>query len=51
MISVNDPNWKELAAAGWLVVRYTRQWLHYGTLGFTILCTLVAAAIGLAAQQ
>lgn len=48
---MEDLNWKELAATAWLVVRYTRHWLHYGTLAFTILCALVAAAIGLAAQQ
>ncbi len=31
-----------------LIVRYTRQWLHYGTIAFVVLCTLVGAVRGLA---
>jgi hypothetical protein len=30
----------------WLVVRYTRRWLHYGVIGFTVLCSLIAAVRG-----
>ena len=33
-----------------LVVRYTRLWLHYGAIGFVVLCTLVGAIRGVAGQ-
>ena len=30
-----------------LVVRFTRNWIHYGFLGHTVLCVLIAAVEGL----
>ena len=30
-----------------LVVRFTRNWIHYGFLGHTVLCILIAAVEGL----
>lgn len=30
----------------WLVVRYTRRWLHYGLIGFAVACALIAAVEG-----
>jgi hypothetical protein len=30
-----------------LVVRFTRNWIHYGFLGHTVVCILVAAVEGL----
>lgn len=30
-----------------LVIRYTRNWLHYGLIGHIVVCTLVAAVEGL----
>lgn len=42
--------WKLMAESGWLVVRYTRHWLHYGTVCFACLCSLIAAIEGLAAK-
>jgi hypothetical protein len=29
------------------VVRFTRNWIHYGFLGHTIVCVLIAALEGL----
>ena len=40
---------KTLAAAASdarLVLRYTRKWLQYGWIGFTILCAAIAAVRG-----
>jgi len=31
----------------YLVIRFTRQWIHYGFLAHTSLCVLVAAVEGL----
>ncbi len=31
-----------------LIVRYTRQWLHYGTIGFVVVLTLIGAVRGIA---
>lgn len=28
------------------VVRYTRNWLHYGVIAFIVLCSLIAALRG-----
>jgi len=33
-----------------LVLRFTRHWIHYGFIGHTILCVLVAAAEGVLRQ-
>jgi len=30
-----------------LVARFTRNWIHYGFLGHTVLCVLIAAVEGL----
>ena len=30
-----------------LVVRFTRHWIHYGLLGHTVLCIVIAAVKGL----
>ena len=30
-----------------LVIRFTRHWIHYGFLGHTFLCVLIAAVEGL----
>ena len=30
-----------------LVVRFTRNWIHYGFLGHTVICVLIAALEGL----
>jgi len=30
-----------------LVVRFTRNWIHYGLLGHTVVCILIAAVEGL----
>ncbi len=29
-----------------LLVRYTRHWLHYGVITFTVLCSVIAALRG-----
>jgi hypothetical protein len=29
-----------------LVIRYTRRWIHYGLLGHSVICTLIAAIEG-----
>jgi hypothetical protein len=29
-----------------LVMRYTRRWIHYGLLGHSIVCTVIAAVEG-----
>jgi len=34
----------------WLIVRFTRHWVHYGWIGFTVVATLVAAVEGLFAR-
>jgi hypothetical protein len=34
----------------WLVVRYTRRWLHYGVIAFAVLCSLIAAVRGALAR-
>lgn len=31
----------------WLVVRFTRHWVHYGWITFTVGATLIAAVEGL----
>jgi hypothetical protein len=31
----------------YLVMRYTRHWIHYGILTHIVLCTTIAAAKGL----
>lgn len=41
--------WQALLDA-WLVVRYTRHWVHYGWIAFVILCALIGAVRGLAGQ-
>ena len=33
-----------------LVVRYTRHWLHYGTITFVVVCAVVGAIRGVAGQ-
>ncbi len=33
-----------------LVLRYTRQWIHYGSITFVTFCTLVGAVRGLAGK-
>ncbi len=30
----------------WMVVRYMRNWLHYGVITFAVLCSLIAAVRG-----
>jgi hypothetical protein len=45
-MSFRDPRWRQAMQDTWLVVRYTRHWLHYGVMTFTVLCSLVAAARG-----
>jgi hypothetical protein len=30
-----------------LIVHFTRNWLHYGTLGFVFGCTFIAAVRGI----
>jgi len=30
-----------------LVLRFTRNWIHYGFLGHTVVCVVIAAAKGL----
>ena len=30
-----------------LVARFTRNWIHYGFLGHTVICVLIAAVEGL----
>jgi hypothetical protein len=30
-----------------LIARFTRNWIHYGFLGHTVLCVLIAAIEGL----
>ncbi len=32
-----------------LIIRYTRHWLHYGIIVFTLLCSIIAAVRGFAA--
>ena len=49
-MSIHDQRFKQALTDAWLVVRYTRQWLHYGVIVFTIFCSLIAAARGLAMQ-
>ena len=34
-----------------LVIRYTRYWLHYGIILFTLLCSIIAAVRGVAAAS
>ncbi len=34
----------------WLVVRFTRHWIHYGWMTFTVLATLIAAVEGVFAR-
>ena len=34
----------------WLIVRFTRHWVHYGWIAFTVTATLVAAVEGLFAR-
>ena len=43
-----SPEEAHLAMEAWLVVRYTRHWLHYGVIGFAVVCTVVAALKGMA---
>jgi len=33
-----------------LVIHFTRNWIHYGSMAFVVLLVLVAAARGLAAR-
>ncbi len=35
-----------LAGETWTVIRYTRHWIHYGLISFTILCSVIAALRG-----
>jgi hypothetical protein len=35
-----------LPSEAWLVVRYTRLFLHYGLIGFAVLCGVIAALRG-----
>ena len=35
-----------LAGETWTVIRYTRHWIHYGLIAFTILCSVIAALRG-----
>ena len=39
--------WGEVLNPG-LVIRYTRLWLHYGSIAFVVFCTVVGAVRGLA---
>ena len=43
-----SPEEAHLATEAWLVVRYTRHWLHYGIIGFVVACAGVAALKGMA---
>lgn len=49
-MNLRDPRLQQALADARLIIRYTRHWLHYGVIAFTILCSLVAAARGLATQ-
>jgi hypothetical protein len=31
-----------------LILRYTRHWIHYGSIAFAVICTLIAALRGIA---
>ena len=33
-----------------LVMRYARRWIHYGLLGHSIICTVIAAIEGVLGQ-
>jgi hypothetical protein len=39
-------NTSGLASEVRLVLRYTRLWLHYGLIGFAVLCSVIAALRG-----
>jgi len=40
------PDLREMGEVA-LVVRFTRNWIHYGLLGHTVVCILIAAVEGL----
>ena len=42
-------SWSELLNAG-MILRYTRHWIHYGSISFVVVCSIVAALRGLAGQ-
>ncbi len=41
---------REDPSAYHLISRYTRNWVHYGWFGFTLICCLTAAVKGLLAR-
>ena len=41
--------WRALVDA-WLVLRYTRHWIHYGSISFVVICAVIAAVRGVAGQ-
>ena len=41
-----DPIYRRAADDAVLVLRLTRQWLHYGTLAYVLICVLFGAVLG-----
>jgi hypothetical protein len=44
-----DEVWSDFLNPG-MILRYTRHWIHYGTITFVVVCSVVAAVRGLAGQ-
>jgi hypothetical protein len=44
-VSVSEENWPPawLDNAGIQIIRATRSWIQYGTVGFAVMCILIAA--------
>lgn len=49
-MGLKNRKWRQALQDMSLIVRYTRNWLHYGVLAFTVVVSLIAAVRGVAAQ-
>jgi hypothetical protein len=38
--------YRAMAENAWLIVHFTRAWLHYGIISFAVLCSFIAALRG-----